>query len=64
MPFSPWFDPKTDPSKFRALLKEVRTRAFAERGDGYREVQALVKAIDDYAEAATGRREYFWNRPH
>jgi hypothetical protein len=27
-------------------------------------VQAIVTAIDDYAERETGNREYFWNRPH
>jgi hypothetical protein len=27
-------------------------------------VQAIWKAIDDYAELETGNREYFWNRPH
>jgi hypothetical protein len=26
-------------------------------------VQAIMTAIDDYAEAATGNREYFWDRP-
>jgi hypothetical protein len=27
-------------------------------------VQAIMSAIDDYAERETGNREYFWNRPH
>jgi hypothetical protein len=27
-------------------------------------VQALIVAIDQYAEAATGNREYFLNKPH
>lgn len=27
-------------------------------------VQAIISAIDDYAERETGNREYFWNRPH
>ena len=26
-------------------------------------VQAIMSAIDDYAERETGNREYFWNRP-
>jgi hypothetical protein len=27
-------------------------------------VEAIMTAIDDYAERETGNREYFWNRPH
>jgi hypothetical protein len=27
-------------------------------------IQAIMSAIDDYAERETGNREYFWNRPH
>ena len=27
-------------------------------------VQAITVAIDQYAEAATGNREYFLNKPH
>jgi len=27
-------------------------------------VQAIMEAIDDYAERETGNREYFWNKPH
>jgi hypothetical protein len=27
-------------------------------------VQAIISAIDDYAERETGNREYFWNKPH
>jgi hypothetical protein len=27
-------------------------------------VQAIMSAIDDYAENETSNREYFWNRPH
>jgi hypothetical protein len=26
-------------------------------------VQAILISIDQYAEAATGNREFFWNRP-
>jgi hypothetical protein len=26
-------------------------------------VQAIMSAIDDYAERETGNREYFWNKP-
>jgi hypothetical protein len=27
-------------------------------------IQAILVAIDQYAEAATGNREYFLNKPH
>jgi hypothetical protein len=27
-------------------------------------IQAIMSAIDDYAERETGNRKYFWNRPH
>jgi phage-related protein len=27
-------------------------------------VQAIMSAIDDYAERETGDREYFWNKPY
>jgi hypothetical protein len=59
-----------DPSKFMAALWEVRqlcTRAEHVRlkvpGRDIL-VQAIMSAIDDYAENETGNREYFWNRPH
>jgi hypothetical protein len=32
-------------------------------GANWDRVQAVMRAIDDYAEAATGNREYFWDRP-
>jgi hypothetical protein len=34
------------------------------RGKGGANVQPVIVAIDQYAEAATGNREYFWNKPH
>ena len=30
----------------------------------FRHVQAIMLAIDQYAETALGNREYFLNRPH
>ncbi len=44
-------------------LAEVR-RIGAHEGWCYHHVQAILLAIDQYAEAATGNREYFWNKPH
>jgi hypothetical protein len=31
---------------------------------GYEHVQAITVSIDQYAEAATGNRDYFLNKPH
>ena len=57
-----WYDPKLDTSEFRAALDKTRRLACRE-GANWDRVQAVMRAIDDYAEAATGNREYFWDRP-
>jgi hypothetical protein len=65
-----WYDPETDPSQFMAALRKVRhlcTRAEHVRmtvPGSYILVQAIMLAIDDYAERETGNREYFWGKPH
>jgi hypothetical protein len=41
-----WFDDETDPPPFLKALEQVRR-------------QATRDAIDQYAEAATGNREFF-----
>ena len=70
MPKPFWYDPETDPSQFMAALWKVRhlcTRAEHVRvttPGSYILVQAIMSAIDDYAERETGNREYFWNKPH
>jgi hypothetical protein len=68
MPKPLWYDRKTDPSQFMAALWHVRhlcTRAekvhMTVPGSAAL-VQAIMTAIDDYAERETGNREYFWNR--
>jgi hypothetical protein len=38
--------------------------SFAANARGYHHVQAIMLAIDQYAESALGNREYFWNKPH
>ena len=43
-------------------LAEVRRQAPLE-GYCYHHVQAIIIVIDQYAEAALGNREYFWNKP-
>jgi hypothetical protein len=58
-----WYDEKADnPSWIRALT-EVRHRATRE-GYCYHPVQAIIVAIDQYAETALGNREYFLNKPY
>jgi hypothetical protein len=44
-------------------LAEVRNRT-AREGWCYQHVQAIVVAIDQYAEAALGNRQFFLNKPH
>jgi hypothetical protein len=64
------YDPETDPSQFMEAL--WRARHLCMRAEHVRAkvpgnhilVQAIISAIDDYAEHETGNREYFWNRPH
>jgi hypothetical protein len=58
-----WFDDETDHPTFLKALEQARRQASRE-GWCYHHVQAVIVAIDQYAEAATGNREYFWNKPH
>ena len=44
-------------------LADVRHQATRE-GYCYAHVQAIIVAIDQYAEAALGNRNYFLNRPY
>jgi hypothetical protein len=53
-----WFVDETDPPPVMKALDEAR-RQLAREGWCYRHVQAIMVAIDQYAEAATGNREYF-----
>ena len=70
MPNPHRYDPETDPSPFMEALWRARhlcTRAEQVRAKvpgSHVLVQAIISAIDDYAERETGNREYFWNRPH
>jgi len=58
-----WYDDKADNSPWIKALAEVRLRATRE-GWCYQHVQAIIVAIDQYAETALGNRDYFLNRPH
>jgi hypothetical protein len=58
-----WYDDKADNPPWINALAQVRHRASRE---GYcrAHVQAIIVAIDQYAEAALGNREYFLNKPY
>jgi hypothetical protein len=51
-----------NPTPFLKELEAVRHLATRE-GWRYQHVQAIIVSIDQYAEAATGNREYFRNKP-
>ena len=52
-----WYDPKDDHPQWIKALAEVRQRATRE-GWCYHHVQAIIVAIDQYAEAALGNRDF------
>jgi hypothetical protein len=58
-----WYDPKDDHRPWIKALAEVRQRATRE-GWCYHHVQAIIVAIDQYAEAALGNRDFFLNKPY
>ncbi|KRQ93311.1 hypothetical protein CQ12_22515 [Bradyrhizobium jicamae] len=59
-----WYDEKAaDNSPWLQALAEVRQRA-AREGYCYQHVQAIIVAIDQYAEKALGNRDYFLNKPY
>jgi hypothetical protein len=58
-----WYDDKADNPPWIKALAEVRHRASRE-GYCYAHVQAVIVAIDQYAEAALGNRDYFLNKPY
>jgi hypothetical protein len=57
-----WYDDKKDNPEWIKTLAEVRHRATRE-GYCYQHVQAIIVAIDQYAEKATGNRDFFLNKP-
>ncbi|GKQ55557.1 hypothetical protein [Bradyrhizobium sp. Ce-3] len=57
-----YFHDSDDHAPWIKALAEVRHRATRE-GWCYHHVQAIIVAIDQYAEAALGNREFFLNRP-
>jgi len=58
-----WYDPKAENPPWIKALAEVRQLAPRE-GWSYQHVQAIIVAIDQYAEIALGNRDFFLNRPY
>jgi hypothetical protein len=58
-----WFEDDRNPTPFLKALGEVRDLATRE-GWRYQHVQAIIVSIDQYAEAATGNRDFFLSKPH
>jgi hypothetical protein len=58
-----WYDDNTDSPPWIKALSELRQRATRE-GYCYQHVQAIMVAIDQYAEKALGNRDYFLNKPY
>lgn len=56
------FADQEDHSPFVKALAEVR-RIGVNEGWCYHHVQAIIVSIDQYAEAATGNRDYFLHKP-
>ncbi|MGY4306415.1 hypothetical protein ACVIJ6_003658 [Bradyrhizobium sp. USDA 4369] len=56
-------DERENATPFLKALGEAR-RIATHEGWCYHHVQAIIVSIDQYAEAATGNRQYFWNKPH
>jgi hypothetical protein len=56
------FQDDPNPPPFIKALAEARQLATRE-GWCYQHVQALIAAIDQYTEAATGNRSYFLDKP-
>ena len=57
-----YFIDEPELSPFLTALNDVRHKATRE-GWCYAHVQAIIVAIDQFAEAATGNRDYFLNKP-
>ena len=58
-----WFDDERELSPFLKALEDVRRKATREEWC-YQHVHAIIVSFDQYAEAATGNREYFLNKPY
>jgi hypothetical protein len=62
-PVMKWYDANANNPPWIKALADVRRMGTLE-GYCFHHVQAIMIAIDQYAETALGTREYFLNRPH
>ena len=58
-----WYDHNADNPPWIRALADVRRMGNLE-GYCFHHVQAIMLAIDQYAETALGNREYFLNKPY
>jgi hypothetical protein len=58
-----WYDPNADNPPWIKALADVRHMGTRE-SYCFHHVQAIMLAIDQYAETALGNRQYFLNKPH
>lgn len=58
-----YFQDEANPPPWMKALAEVRQLA-AREGWCYPHVQAIIVAIDQYAEKALGNRDFFLNKPY
>jgi hypothetical protein len=58
-----WYDANADNPPWLNALAEVRHIGTRE-GYCFQHVQAIMLAIDQYAETALGNRQFFLNKPH
>jgi hypothetical protein len=58
-----YFQDEANPPPWVKALVEVR-RLAAREGWCYQHVQAIIVAIDQYAEKALGNRDFFLNKPY
>jgi hypothetical protein len=59
-----WYDPSAeDNPPYLKAAAEARKMGVRENWC-YHHAWAIMLSIDQYAEAATGNRECFWNKPH
>lgn len=63
MALSKWYDEASNNSPWIKALADVRRLGTLE-GYRYHHVQAIMLAIDQYAESALGNRDYFLNKPY
>jgi hypothetical protein len=58
-----WYEDNAENPPWIKALAEVR-RLAPRQGWRYQHVQAIIVAVDQYAEAALGNREFFLNKPY